>query len=114
MKTIICILLCLSSVVSKGFTALTDPHRHMPSNGHWVVEQTQKNSSRVSVYYYNVHDKVIHRELVSMRNENFLTDRLKRKLNRKLYLLLQLEAEKKEAELDSPQVSKSEHPMRTK
>ncbi len=101
MKTIICILLCLSSVVSKGFNALTNTNLRMPSNGYWVVEQNKKNSGRASVYYYDIHDKIIHAQLIRVRTENLLTTRLKRKLNKKLYLLLLLEAERNEAESDN-------------
>lgn len=94
MKSIICILLCLSSVVSNGFIA----KQHMPSNGYWIVEQNQQGSRCASVHYYDTHSKIIHTELIQVRNDNFLTNRLKGKLDKKLYLLLLLEAEKNESD----------------
>lgn len=108
MKTIICTLLCLSSVVSKGFTALTNPNLHMPSNGYWVIEQNQEDSGRASIYYYDIHNKKIHTELIPVRNETFLTNGLKRKLNKKLNLLLLLESDKNEAESHNKFITEKE------
>jgi hypothetical protein len=91
--------------VTKGFTALTSPKTQMPSNGYWVIEKISENSDHASVYYYDNNDKMILTELIIVRSEHFLTNRVKRKLNKKLKLLLKNGVEENEGKSGIPFVT---------
>ncbi len=106
MKTIICVLLCLTSLVTKGFTALTSAKPQMPSNGYWVIEKISENSDHAAVYYYDNNDRMILTELVVVQGDNFLNDRLKRKLNKKLRQLLENEVAGNPGGSDVPFITK--------
>jgi hypothetical protein len=101
MKTLICVLISLTSFVTKGFTQLNNPSTLVPSNGYWVVEKDAQSVSCASVYYYDNSDQVIFTELVRVQKNNFLTTKLKRKLNRRLLHLLQEEAKRGKSESET-------------
>lgn len=93
MKTTVCLILFLISIESNIVFGLTNKNLHMPENGHWVIEKIPENSGYVSVFYYDNQNNLLHSESIVLSSKNFLTNRLKRKLNKNLKQILLKEGE---------------------
>lgn len=107
MKTMICVFLILISIETNSLHASTSRNLHMPSNGYWVVENDPFKCDRAFVHYYDVNDNMLHSELIVLRSEDFLNNRLKRRFNKKLKQVLFEEEMTKASVLDNLSFSKS-------
>lgn len=107
MKTMICVFLILISIETNSLHASTSRNLHMPSKGYWVVENDPFKCDRAFVHYYDVNDNMLHSELIVLRSEDFLNNRLKRRFNKKLKQVLFEEEMTKASVLDNRSFSKS-------
>lgn len=94
MKISVLIFLLLISIESNGYNGSPNRNRYMTTNGHWVVQKNPENSGYVTVKYYDNRSNLLHSEFIAHRTQNILNNKLKRKLNKKLNLILLNESDK--------------------
>lgn len=88
MKKIVCIILLLVAIDSKGNDLMFNRNLYMPSSGFWVIEGNVEISKNASVFYYDKFSNLIYSEPIRLRSKRFLNNGVKRKLNKRLENLL--------------------------